>query len=196
MASFIKFISGIVILSLGITLMYISDLGIGPWDSLIFRISYLTKLSISLSSIIASIIILVFIKICFKKKFNTYTLFTSFVIGLFIDTWKVLLKGLILEEIYVRWIIFVLGVIVSSLGIVVYLGSNYPQNPIDYLTVSLGEKINIKIGVSKLITDCLLSAISLLLGGKIGVGTLILTFSVGPLVGLINKFLYSLKNYR
>ena len=51
----------------------------------------------------------------------------------------------------------------------------------------MGEKFNIKISVSKLVVDVLGLIIALLLHGPIGLGTLIITIALGPLIGFFDK---------
>lgn len=69
--------------------------------------------------------------------------------------------------------------------------SVFPTNAVDDVVVAMREK-KVSIPVSKICTDGVCVTLAFLLGGEIGVGTIICTAALGPLINMFNKMVNGL----
>ncbi|MGY5238304.1 YczE/YyaS/YitT family protein [Clostridium tertium] len=184
------FISGMVILTLGAALTIKADLGAGSWDSVNVGLRDKFGLSIGTFAFIIGVFMTIIAGILRKGKFNFYTLITAFGLGYLTDFWMFILNIIpISENIYIRYLYFVLGIIVLSTGLGIYLIPNLAPNSLDDCMMAFMERFNLSVGVSKIISDMIGIIIALSLSGPIGFGTIILTLVIGPLTNLsYNKF--------
>lgn len=83
----------------------------------------------------------------------------------------------------------IVAIIYIAIGIAIYLRPKLPTNPNDDITVSLNEVFGMKFGTAKLIIDIVAILIALLLNGSIGIGTILLTLLLGPLVNVVNSII-------
>lgn len=87
-----------------------------------------------------------------------------------------------------KLILFIVGMILVCLGIALYMIPKLPTNPTDDLMVALTEK-KLSIKKSKMIIDIICIVLAFILKGPIGIGTIVLTFLVGPMVDMFYKIL-------
>lgn len=139
------FLFGILIMSLGAVLLSKTSLGVAPWEAINFGLSYTIGLTPGVWIIILSFLSLIIASILEKKMIKFSSFVTSIIIGSFIDLWMFILDFISFENILVRSTAFVLAIIISSLGIAIYLYPELPANPIDYLMLVIKNKFNLKI---------------------------------------------------
>jgi uncharacterized membrane protein YczE len=93
------------------------------------------------------------------------------------------------DQLIIRALMVVAGVLVIGLGSALYIGAGLGSGPRDGLMLGLskysikGRQISIR--VARTAVEITVMIAGLLLGGSIGVGTLIFMFGIGPLVQLI-----------
>ncbi len=185
---YLLFLIGIIILTLGVALTIKADFGVGPWDAVNVALNRIYGLSIGTFAIIIAVIITIMNGLLREGKFNFYTLITALLLGIFTDFWCYIIGWIIVGNgLLIRLFCFALGIILLSFGIALYIRLGLAPNSLDDFMVTLGEKFNIKISVSKLVVDVLGLIIALLLHGPIGLGTLIITIALGPLIGFFDK---------
>jgi len=72
-----------------------------------------------------------------------------------------------------------LGCIILSLGMTIVIRSEAGTGPNDLVAVVISEKCKFRFGLTRIITDGLFVLIGFMLGGKLGIGTIICAFLVG-----------------
>ncbi|MGG7178344.1 YczE/YyaS/YitT family protein [Clostridium paraputrificum] len=174
------FLFGILIMSLGAVLLSKTDLGVAPWEAINFGLSYTIGLTPGVWIIILSLLSLIIASILEKKLIKLSSFVTSIIIGSFVDLWMFILDFISLDNMMIRSTVFVLAIIISSLGIAIYLYPQLPANPIDYLMLVIKNKFNLKIVHAKLLLDVILFILAIIFNGPIGLGTIILTLFIGP----------------
>ncbi|MCY6371061.1 YczE/YyaS/YitT family protein [Clostridium ganghwense] len=180
----IVFIFGICIFTFGVSITLKSDIGSGSWDGINFGLNKTVGMSVGFWINVNSFIILLITALINKEIPKFISFITAFIIGSFMDFWLYVLGSFTVNDIVIRYGVFFLGVLITCFGIGIYLLPKFPPNPIDYLMVSIKEKYNLKIIQAKIGIDifCLLGAF--IVGGPIGVGTILSTLLVGPGVNL------------
>ena len=179
-------ITGLAFFGFGISLFLRANLGLAPWD--IFHKGLSKKLDISIGLVIVGVgLLLLLLWIPLRQRPGVGTILNALEIGFVVN----LTKPLIGEPdlLIIRALMVVAGVVVIGLGSVLYIGAGLGSGPRDGLMLGLskysikGRQISIR--VARTAVELTVMVAGLLLGGSIGVGTLIFMFGIGPLVQLI-----------
>ncbi|ASW43925.1 YczE/YyaS/YitT family protein [Clostridium isatidis] len=180
------FLLGAFILTLGVSLIIKGDLGAGSWDSVNVGLYNKIGLSIGTFAFIIAIFMVIIAGILRKGKFNFYTLITAFILGYLTDFWIFILNKLLtFNNIYIRILYLLCGIVILSFGLALYLIPNLAPNSLDDCMMAFRERFNLGVGISKVITDTIGIIIAFIVSGPIGLGTILITFSVGPLTNII-----------
>ena len=176
------FLLGIAILTLGVSMTVKSDIGAGSYDSINFAIADILNTKVSLAISMTAFLVLIITAYIRKGFIRITTFITSVIMGLFTDVWVKV------DTILNKLILFIVGMILVCLGIALYMIPKLPTNPTDDLMVALTEK-KLSIKKSKMIIDIICIVLAFILKGPIGIGTIVLTFLVGPMVDMFYKIL-------
>lgn len=175
------FFGGLIIAGLGIALTIKGQrFGIGSWDVLHVGLYKNFGLTIGLWSIIIGIIIIVVSSIGLREWPRIGTFMNMMTVGLFIDFFNWLLpqpNGFMIEL-----GAFILGVILLAIGGGIYIAANLGAGPRDSLMLVAIEKFNCSLTVARTVIEVVVAITGYLLGGQIGVGTVIMAFTIGPII--------------
>lgn len=177
------FVFGLMILALGIALTIEGkQLGIGPWDVFHYGLFLKFGLSIGTWSIISGCFLLLIIAIVRKAWPKIGALLNMLFLGLFIDFFLWLLPtidGLIGEI-----LVYVLGVILLGYGIGFYVSAELGEGPRDSFMLLIVEKTGWSIPLVRNGMEVIIFLIGWLLGGPVGIGTVLIAFGLGPILGV------------
>ncbi len=188
----IVLICSLFLMATGIVCTYRSALGLGPWDVLHQGISYHTPISFGTANIIVGALILL-LGLLLKTYPGVGTLLNMILVGIFVDwqlriNWLPDLGG---QSLLLRLLVDVIGIILVGLGTAFYISSRMGAGPRDGLMLRLHVLTNKRISIVRATIECSALLIGFLLGGTVGIGTLIFAFGIGPAVeisfGLIKK---------
>jgi len=187
------FIAGIFILTLGVSLTIKTGLGAGAWDALSVGESKTFGLSVGKWVIINGIILLFVNAFLQKKRPQWLAIITFTLIGQCIDFWLyVIFEDISFSSYFIRICTLIIGMLLLALGVATYLQPKFPTNPIDNLMISLHKRFGISLGVAKTIGEVFAFVLAFLLHGSIGMGTVIITLFIGPIIQWLNTKLSSL----
>ena len=179
-------ITGLAFFGFGISLFLRANLGLAPWD--IFHKGLSKKLDMSIGLVIVGVgILLLLLWIPLRQRPGVGTILNALEIGFVVNLTKPLIGEP--DQLIIRALMVVAGVLVIGLGSALYIGAGLGSGPRDGLMLGLskysikGRQISIR--VARTAVELTVMVAGLLLGGSIGVGTLIFMFGIGPLVQLI-----------
>lgn len=185
-------LGGLIIAHFGVTLFILADLGSDPFNVLIqglFRtlgkgISHplLTHGNVHICVCCLIIAVLLFVD---KKYIRIGTLLCMLCGGPIIDLFTWLLSPLFsaLPQLWFKLVMLAAGCIILAFSMTLVIRSDAGTGPNDLVAVVLADKIKKKFSIVRVIVDCLFVGAGFLLGGKVGVGTVIAAFLVGPVAG-------------
>ncbi|ARK26290.1 hypothetical protein SporoP37_11570 [Sporosarcina sp. P37] len=177
----IFFIGGMMIMSLGISLMIKGQrLGIAPWDVLHLGLYQNIGLTIGSWSILTGFLIVTVTSFFLKEWPRLGTWLNMLLIGLFIDFFNWLLPDV--DSLSVQIVCFILGVFVLSYGVGVYVSPNLGAGPRDSLMLLFVDKFGWSLRLVRTAIEAAVTLIGFLLGGPVGIGTLIVVFFSGQLI--------------
>ena len=178
----IFFLVGLLIMGLGISLIAISNFGNGSWDAVNIGLSEKTGLSIGLCMNIVALIQIIIGGIINKEFPNIATMITSICLGMFIDFWMLFLGNIVINKTLIKFSVFILALPILSIGISIYLVSKLPNTPLDYFMLAIKSKLNLSLMISKITSESIGLILGLILGGTIGIGTIIIILTIGPMI--------------
>ena len=188
------YLVGLFIMGLGIALNAISNFGSGPWDAVNIGLSNHINLSVGTAMNLVAIFNLVIGGILNKEFPKVTPLITSIILGVFIDLGFLILNGINPTTSSMEFILFLISLPVISTGIAIYLVSNLPNTPLDYFMLAIKSKFNLSLMTGKIVSESSGLVIALLLGGPIGIGSLILVFAIGPMMQVLHKYTTNIFN--
>ena len=163
----------------GEALLLKSQLGSAPWTVFAQGLAMQTGLNIGLLTFIISCGVLA-LWLPLKQKFGLGTVLNICIIalslGLF-DGWLPVMDALVWQIVFA-----VLGVVIVGVASALYLTSHMGAGPRDGLMVGLTQLTGLKVGIIRTFLEGLVCLIGWLLGGVVGLATLLFTFGVGVVV--------------
>ncbi|MFJ7737165.1 YitT family protein [Lysinibacillus sp. NPDC097287] len=175
------FIVGMIIMSLGITMSIKGKvIGTSPWDVLHVGLFQNFGLTIGTWSILTGLLIITSTSLVLKEWPKMGTWLNMLLIGFFIDVFNWLLPA---TDVYVLQIAyFVVGVLILSFGCGMYIAPNMGAGPRDTLMMILVEKFGGTIKSARMGIEVLVTILGGLLGGPVGVGTVVIALTSGYIV--------------
>ncbi|WP_059172490.1 YitT family protein [Bacillus sp. FJAT-27445] len=179
------FFIGLIILTFGVCMTIVADFGAGAWDALNVALTELVGLSIGRWVMIVGAILIGVNAFLHKSRPEFLAIGIIFAIGSMIDLWMFLfLGGWEPSGLIEQLSMFLSGIIVIGIGAALYLQPKFPLNPIDNLMMGIKKRMNVNIMTAKTIGELIALILALILSGPIGLGTLIITFAIGPVIQL------------
>ncbi|MDT8284002.1 MAG: hypothetical protein RQ767_00620 [Thermovirgaceae bacterium] len=175
---FIELIFGLFLFALGIVMTMNANLGYAPWDVFHKGMSNILGMSIGNASILLGLVICGVVALA-NEKLGLGTLLNMLLIGLFLD--RILLLGIIprMEGYPKGFAMMVTGLFVISFGSYFYMGSGFGAGPRDSLMVVLERKTGLPVGVCRALIEASAVLFGWLMGGPVGLGTVLAAFGIG-----------------
>ena len=173
--------AGLIIKSLGITLMIVSRAGTDAWNGLYVGMSNQFGFTVGTWVILIGMLIILLNAGLKKGKPDLFSLLTVLILGTCIDFWLNILSFYPVNRLE-QMLTFWAGLICTCFGISVYVQGKFALTPCDDLMYVLCRRFRLSLAVSKTLMDGFALVFALMLHGPISVGTVIFTFLSGPLV--------------
>ena len=177
----IQVLVGTTLIGTGVALNFSSNLGLGPWGVFHEGISLNTSLTFG-NAIIATGIFVTLLWIPLKQKPGIATLVDIFWIGTVADL--VISLDLNAETLVLKWIFVFIGILCIGSGTAIYVGADMGSGPRDGVMVGLESK-GLKIGMARNIIEVTALTLGWLLGGTVGLSSVVIAISIGPVVQLV-----------
>ncbi len=167
-------------MGIGIALMADADLGLGPWDVLHQGLSVHTGLTLGVLNIaVGAVVLLLWVPL--RQRPGIGTVLNVLVIGAVVDLTLALLPDL--GPLAVRTAAMLGGVVLMGVGSGLYIGAGLGPGPRDGLMTGVAARGHTVRSVRTALEVTVL-VLGWLLGGTVGVGTVVLALAIGPLVQL------------
>ena len=181
----LKIIFGLLIFSLGVHLTIRADLGLAPWDCLGMGISRQTPLNYGLSMTAMGVAILI-IDLLMKEKIGFGTVIDALLTGNFVQLYNDLDPFPETAGLFAGIGIILSGLALMAVGQYFYMSAGQCCGPRDALLVGLGKRFRrLPIGAVQILLWGTVLLIGWLLGGPVGIGTVVSTFGSGIVMQII-----------
>ena len=180
-----QIVVGLFIFSFGVHLTIFANIGLAPWDCLGMGISYHTPLNYGISMTLIALCVLG-VDLLLKEKIGFGTIIDALLTGNFVQFFNNVNPFPLNDNLWIGILIMLAGFVFMALGMAVYMKSEQCCGPRDALLVGLGKRMpKVPIGIVEVILWAVVLAIGWLLGGPVGIGTLISTFGAGLMMQLV-----------
>lgn len=173
-----QLIGGLTLFGIGIGAMLQSDLGVPPWDVLHQGLARRIGLTVGIWSIIVSVAVLG-LWLPLRERFGLGTLLNAVIIGVVIDITAVFLPEA--GSTGVAWVMLIGGVVLIGIASGLYIGANLGPGPRDGLMTGIARR-GPSIRLTRAVIEITVLTVGWILGGTLGIGTLIFALGIGPLV--------------
>ena len=176
---------GLTVAHLGVTLFLQSALGTDTFTVFIQGLSRVFGLTVGTVHVIVLCILMVVMLATTKGYVKPGTVVCAFCGGPIIDLFTWMLQGAINEAspMALRVVSMLVGCVVLALGMSIVINSNAGTGPNDLVAIILSDKLEqIEFRWVRVGCDLFFVAAGFLLGGTVGVGTVVAAFCTGPLV--------------
>ena len=172
---------GLAIFGLGDGLIIQSGLGNAPWSVLAQGISLKSGLSIGTSTlIVGSLVLALWIPLRERPGFGTLS--NIIIISLFIEIATNIFPK---QESIVPGVIFTLvGIAMVGIGSSLYITCGLGPGPRDGAMTGLHQRTGVRVGRVRLGLEVVVSIVGALLGGTLGLGTLLFALLIGQSVAI------------
>jgi uncharacterized membrane protein YczE len=171
--------AGLALYGFSMALMVRSRLGNMPWDVLHQGIANHTGRALGTVSIaVGALVLLLWIPL--RERPGIGTISNVFVIGLAVDLSLSLIPRV--DGLALRGVLVVLGVALNAVATAAYIGVRLGPGPRDGLMTSLVRRTGGSVGVVRTFIEVVVVAAGWLLGGTLGVATVVYALAIGPLV--------------
>ena len=180
---------GLFCFGLGEALLLISSSGNSPWLVLSEGLSLKTGLTVGSSTFIISFIVL-FFWIFLKQKPGIGTILNTFIIAAVIDLTSYLFDPP--SSVINRYFLTIISVLLVGFGSGIYLIANLGPGTRDGLMTGISKKYNKPISLIRFTIEFCVVFFGWILGGTLGIGTIIFAIFIGPFVSLSLKIVFFL----
>ncbi len=177
--------AGLLVFAFGVHLTIYANIGLAPWDCLGMGIARCTPLNYGLSMTLMSVAILA-IDLLLRERIGFGTIIDALLTGNFVQLYNDLNPLPENRSLWLGVAAMLAGFVFMALGMWIYMRAGQCCGPRDSLLVGLGKRLpRLPIGAVEILLWAAVLLLGWLLGGPVGVGTLISTFGAGAVMQLV-----------
>lgn len=178
----VQLLAGLVLYGLSIALLVRAELGLMPWSVLDQGVARSTGLTLGTVTILVGAAVLL-LWVPLRQRPGIGTVANVFVIGLALDASLAVLPRV--EALPPRLALVVAGVVLNALATAAYIGVQLGPGPRDGLMTGLVRRTGRSVRAVRTGLEVVVVVLGVLLGGTIGLGTVLYALGIGPLVQLL-----------
>jgi uncharacterized membrane protein YczE len=176
----IQLLIGLFLYGMGIALIVRGGIGVAPWDVLTQGIDSHTHLGFGLvTTIISGVVLLLWIPL--RQRLGIGTVLNAVLVGPSADVGLWLIPADL--DLWVRVLLFAAGLMLLAVASGIYIGVHLGPGPRDGLMTGLHTRTGWPIWAVRTGIEGSVLVIGWLLGGNVGLGTVLFALLVGPLCG-------------
>ena len=174
----VRLFIGFFLYGLGIVVMVNAQIGLSPWDAFHQGISLKTGITMGQASITVGLVIVI-LDAVLGEGVGWGTVLNMIFIGVFLDMIKAANVIPVADNLFMGIIMMIIGIIISAVSTVVYLGAGLGSGPRDGLMLALNKKTSKPVGALRTGIELTALVSGWLLGGQVGLGTVMSAFGLG-----------------
>jgi len=178
----VQLYAGLILYGVSLALQIRAGLGLDPWDVFHQGVSDRTGLSFGTIVIITGALVLL-AWIPLRQKPGIGTVSNVFVLGIVVDITLSLLGDV--HGFGYQLALLTTGVVLNAIAGAAYIGAGLGPGPRDGLMTGLVRVTGRGVGVIRTSIEVSVLAIGFILGGTVGLGTVVYALSIGPLLGFL-----------
>jgi uncharacterized membrane protein YczE len=181
---------GLFLCACGIVSFLEAELGLPPWDVLHQGLSEQTPLSFGAANLVVSVVVLAAAALL-RARIGLGTVLNALLIGTFVIALTSVdaVNELSDTSLSGRIVLLAGAMVFFGVGSALYIGADMGAGPRDSLMVVASQRTHVRLGVSRTVIELGALLLGALLGGAVGVGTVVFALGIGPAVELSFRLL-------
>lgn len=174
-----QLMAGLVLYGVSMAMMIRSTLGLDPWD--VFHAGIATHVPLTFGQvtiIVGALVLLLWVPL--RQWPGLGTVANVVVIGLAADAGLALIAPP--ESMWARVLLLGFGIVLNGVAGGLYIGSQLGPGPRDGLMTGFARRTGLSIRLVRTTIEVVVLSVGWLLGGPVGLGTVLYAVSIGPLV--------------
>lgn len=189
----LQLLLGLFLYGVALGLMVRGGIGVSPWDVLALGVAGQSGLGYGVvTNLVAVVVLLLWIPL--RQRVGIGTLLNALLIGPSADLTLAVIPAP--PSIWVGAPMFLLGLVLLAFATGLYISANFGPGPRDGLMTGLVRRTGWSVWVVRTLIEGSVLVIGFLLGGPVGVGTVIFALGIGPLVGWFLPRIAALRDAR
>lgn len=176
-----QLVAGLAAFALGEALIVRAALGVIPWDVLHQGLVHQLGLTIGQWSILVGVVVLL-LWVPLRERPGVGTVVNVLSIGLFLDLFLSLLTAP--DALWLRVAYLAVGIVLNGLATAAYIGARLGPGPRDGLMTGLVRRTGGSVRVVRTAIEVGVVVVGWLLGGNLGIGTVVFALAIGPVIHL------------
>ncbi len=179
----------ILLMGFAVSVFSYSGMGVDPFTALNMSISELLGISFGFLQMCVNGAVLVIVALTAKRLISVGTVVNMVGVGYVCEFFTSIYDQLLPQEnpFAVRLVLMAIGVFLLSLSASLYFNCNVGVSPYDALGFVMEEKTKLKYRWCRVATDLACTLVAFLLGGPIGIGTVVTAFFMGPVISFCDN---------
>lgn len=181
-------IIGVVMMALGLSILIRIDFGTDPCSALTLGIVSRTGISFGTCQLLCHLVTFIFVIRYDLSKIGFGTIgnmcFMGYISDFFSWVWEKTLPATLFEQTASRYVLLAVSLTVFTLGVSLYVSAGLGASPYDVLPQIISDHIKkVPFTVIRIAWDGAFMLGAFLLGGPIGLLTILLVLFLGPVIG-------------
>jgi uncharacterized membrane protein YczE len=166
----------VLVLGFAISVSVRARLGVSPWDVLHQGLARVTGVSFGVVVVLVGLVVLV-TWIPLRQRMGVGTVVNTLSVGLIANLGLYLIPEQ--HSLIVRVAMLLVSIVMFGVGGGLYIGAGLGPGPRDGLMTAIASRGH-RIWIVRTLLECSALVVGYLLGGHVGVGTVLLAFTIGP----------------
>ncbi len=195
LSAVLEVVIGSVIMGISIDLFVKSGLGLDPLSLFQAGLGNVFHISLGAASISIMLVVLVILFFIDRRRVGLGTVLNSLLVGTSINLFSPVI-GTETSGLPEQILCLAAGLILMGAGIGTYVAAGTGEAGMDALMMYLSGKLDKNVNVTRIVIDVLLSATGFILGGKLGVATVISMMLNGQIIQVTLKIFEKVRDRR
>ncbi|MBQ6488122.1 MAG: YitT family protein [Solobacterium sp.] len=180
---------GVAVIGVGCAVFKVSNLGNDAFTALNITISERTGISLGTVTLLVNCVYFLAPLFFGRKYINIGTILNGGLLGYLVDFFYKTIIGIFGKPAsFTNQLIWLIpGIIIISLGLSLYQNADLGVGPYDYLALGMRDHLKLPYFGCRIFTDGMCALAAWLLGGLVGLGTLVCAFCLGPFVSFFDR---------
>lgn len=172
----LQLVAGLFGWGLGIALFIRSQLGLGPWDAFHYGVHVQTGMTVGTASILAGLVI-IGVNLALRVRPGLATVLNMLLIGIFTDLLLPVIPDASSTIVAVMYFAAAIPLVGIASGL--YIGAGFGHGPRDGLMMALTVRTGRSVRSIRTLIEVSVLLLGWLMGGTVGIGTVIVTLTIG-----------------
>jgi uncharacterized protein len=174
---------GLFLCACGIVCFLESELGLPPWDVLHQGLAEQLGVSFGVANVVVSVLVLALVW-RLRANVGLGTFLNALLVGTFVILLTALeaVNALSEESLGVRIVLIAIALLCFGVGSALYIAASMGAGPRDSLMLVTARRLGVRIGVARTGIEVAALVLGFVLGGTVGIGTVVFALGIGPAV--------------